>query len=583
MARKSFYMLLAIILTGMTLMPFNHTFAVGSSSSATITDSIVNVRSGPGLTHSVVARVQQGETFDVMDTQGDWIKIRVSSVKKGWVANWVVSLSDSKTNHKDSTYTKKESKGIITTNGLRVRRGPGSGYPVEGVLSINTKVDIIGQSGNWIQIQTDSMQGYVSKEYITSMSASSEKYTKKIKSGTITGDLLNVRNSASSTAPVIGKLAKGTVVNVLNQDNNWTCILFKGQQAWVSSEYISVQSNNSLNDHKNTIKVTATSLRVRDSASSNAKQISVVSQNQQFSVLNEKNNWYQIELADGKKGWISSWYTEKNDSSTIQLTRTNSDSVPEGSQITILYDGTNIRSEAGTHSSVTARANSGDTFDVVSIKNDWYEIKLKNGTNGFIAGWLVSVKGSIPQVNKQGAEVYLRGKTIVIDAGHGGTDGGARGIRGTLEKNLTLRTAMQVSSKLKAAGAKVILTRNNDRYLALSSRVTTSNLHGADAFISIHYDSTPDRSANGITTYYNQYYQQSLAETLHSSVIKATQLKNRGARYGDLHVIRENRQPAILIELGYISNLSEEVMINSSSYQEAVANGFVNGLAAYFK
>lgn len=583
MARKSFYMLLAIILTGMTLMPFNHTFAVGNSSSATITDSIVNVRSGPGLTHSVVARVQQGETFDVMDTQGDWIKIRVSSVKKGWVANWVVSLSDSKTNHKDSTYTKKESKGIITTNGLRVRRGPGSGYPVEGVLSINTKVDIIGQSGNWIQIQTDSMQGYVSKEYITSMSASSEKYTKKIKSGTITGDLLNVRNSASSTAPVIGKLAKGTVVNVLNQDNNWTCILFKGQQAWVSSEYISVQSNNSLNDHKNTIKVTATSLRVRDSASSNAKQISVVSQNQQFSVLNEKNNWYQIELADGKKGWISSWYTEKNDSSTIQLTRTNSDSVPEGSQITILYDGTNIRSEAGTHSSVTARANSGDTFDVVSIKNDWYEIKLKNGTNGFIAGWLVSVKGSIPQVNKQGAEVYLRGKTIVIDAGHGGTDGGAIGIRGTLEKNLTLRTAMQVSSKLKAAGAKVILTRNNDRYLALSSRVTTSNLHGADAFISIHYDSTPDRSANGITTYYNQYYQQSLAETLHSSVIKATQLKNRGARYGDLHVIRENRQPAILIELGYISNLSEEVMINSSSYQEAVANGFVNGLAAYFK
>lgn len=583
MARKSFYILLAIILTGMTLMPFNHTFAVGSSSSATITDSIVNVRSGPGLTHSVVARVQQGETFDVMDTQGDWIKIRVSSVKKGWVANWVVSLSDSKTNHKDSTYTKKESKGIITTNGLRVRRGPGSGYPVEGVLSINTKVDIIGQSGNWIQIQTDSMQGYVSKEYITSMSASSEKYTKKIKSGTITGDLLNVRNSASSTAPVIGKLAKGTVVNVLNQDNNWTCILFKGQQAWVSSEYISVQSNNSLNDHKNTIKVTATSLRVRDSASSNAKQISVVSQNQQFSVLNEKNNWYQIELADGKKGWISSWYTEKNDSSTIQLTRTNSDSVPEGSQITILYDGTNIRSEAGTHSSVTARANSGDTFDVVSIKNDWYEIKLKNGTTGFIAGWLVSVKGSIPQVNKQGAEVYLRGKTIVIDAGHGGTDGGAIGIRGTLEKNLTLRTAMQVSSKLKAAGAKVILTRNNDRYLALSSRVTTSNLHGADAFISIHYDSTPDRSANGITTYYNQYYQQSLAETLHSSVIKATQLKNRGARYGDLHVIRENRQPAILIELGYISNLSEEVMINSSSYQEAVANGFVNGLAAYFK
>ena len=67
--------------------------------------------------------------------------------------------------------------------------------------------------------------------------------------------------------------------------------------------------------------------------------------------------------------------------------------------------------------------------------------KLKNGTTGYIAGWIVSINGSAPQIERPGAESYLKNKTIVIDPGHGGHDNGTTGSEGHLEKELTLRTA----------------------------------------------------------------------------------------------------------------------------------------------
>jgi len=86
-----------------------------------------------------------------------------------------------------------------------------------------------------------------------------------------------------------------------------------------------------------------------------------------------------------------------------------------------------------------------------------------------------------------------------------------------------------------------------------------------------------------MTTYYYNSNQKPLGEQIHSSVISKTMLKNRGTRFGDYHVIRENRQKAVLVELGYLSNPAEEMLVTSSQYQQAVASGIFDGLARYFK
>lgn len=107
--------------------------------------------------------------------------------------------------------------------------------------------------------------------------------------------------------------------------------------------------------------------------------------------------------------------------------------------------------------------------------------------------------------------------------------------------------------------------------------------YNADAFISLHYDSNVDSSIHGMTGYYYHSYQQTLAESIFASTVGHTKMTSRGVRFGDFHVIRENSQKAVLMELGYLSNPAEEMMIKSAGFQENAASGLFDGLARYFK
>ncbi|MDP4170678.1 MAG: N-acetylmuramoyl-L-alanine amidase, partial [Bacillota bacterium] len=325
--------------------------------------------------------------------------------------------------------------------------------------------------------------------------------------------------------------------------------------------------------------VTANSLYIRQSTNLNAPIVGNVTKGQAFKIIEESNNWTKIEYKSNRFGWVASWYIDKS---------SQGNPLPSGqpvkqSTVTVLQDGTNIRKKPATTSDVLIRANEGESFLVKSIQSNWYEIKLKDGSIGYIAGWLVSVTGSAPRIEKPGAEIDLKNKTIVVDPGHGGQDSGTIGAQGTLEKNLTLRTALLLFDKLKAAGANVILTRSNDTYVPLPSRVSISQYQGADAFVSIHYDSNLNRSVRGTTGYYYHDYQKSLAQYLYTSLVRQTGLQERGVRFGDFHVLRENKQRSTLLELGYLSNPEDEMLVNSPQFQETASNGIFNGLARFFK
>jgi N-acetylmuramoyl-L-alanine amidase len=86
-----------------------------------------------------------------------------------------------------------------------------------------------------------------------------------------------------------------------------------------------------------------------------------------------------------------------------------------------------------------------------------------------------------------------------------------------------------------------------------------------------------------MTGYYYYSYQKPLAQYLYTSTLNQTRLKDRGLRFGDFHVIRENSQKATLLELGYLSNPEEELTLTSGLFQESAATGIYNGLARYFK
>ncbi|WP_342664629.1 N-acetylmuramoyl-L-alanine amidase [Marinococcus halotolerans] len=180
------------------------------------------------------------------------------------------------------------------------------------------------------------------------------------------------------------------------------------------------------------------------------------------------------------------------------------------------------------------------------------------------------------------SESAVAGKTIVVDAGHGDHDPGAQG-NGLKEKDINLETSKYLASKLRAAGANVVMTRESDKYLSLSQRSSIANNAGADAFLSIH---TNAGGGHGIETYWYSKYEgaesKELAEEIQSGIIRETSGRSRGVKEGNFHVIRETKIPSVLVELGFIDNSTEASYLKQSSYREKLAEGIYQGTNSYF-
>ncbi|RFB17645.1 N-acetylmuramoyl-L-alanine amidase [Bacillus sp. HNG] len=560
---------------------------------AVINTPVLNVREGPGLSYGRAAQVKQGEKYTIIDRNNEWVKLQLSSGKTGWVASWLI-----KENQSTSSPTTSSSTVVSTVDGLRFRSGPGTSFQVIGSLNKGNEAKFLEANENWSKISFNGHNGWVSSQFITakqssgstnSNSNSGSNSTTTKKTGTITASILNVRDQPNLQGRIIGKLKQNANVTITNEREVWLEIVFGGSSAWIHRDFVAGISSTEekpsqpaapqtpTNQGKIGV-VTASSLNVRDSSSLSGKVIGSLKQGNKVTIEEEVNNWSHITLSNGTNGWVASWYLD------IQLDTPTTEEPSSGkTAVKILYNGTNIRSGSSTSHSVVARGNEGDSFTMVAKEGDWYKINLPGNKIGYVAGWLVSVNGTENIVERPGVNQYLKGKTIVIDPGHGGNDSGAIGVSGTYEKTLNLRTARMVVDKLNASGANVVMTRNSDNYVSLRSRVSISHYRNADAFVSIHYDSTYDRNVRGVTSYYYKNIDVGLASTLQSELVKNTGFKNRQHRQGNYQVLRENRNPSVLLELGFISNPTEEYTVSTNTFQENVSNGIYYGLAQYFK
>jgi N-acetylmuramoyl-L-alanine amidase len=220
---------------------------------------------------------------------------------------------------------------------------------------------------------------------------------------------------------------------------------------------------------------------------------------------------------------------------------------------------------------------------------------------------------------------------VVIDPGHGGYDPGTVAADGTREKDVALAIALRLAASLKAEGIRAELTRSSDTFLSLAERTAVANQAGADLFVSIHMNSSPNSDASGIETYYlnnttdratirlarmengvsggysvssspnlnyilsdmRQQYKAndavSLAQMIEgetASTVNATtglQLKPLGAMQGPFYVLVGAMMPAVLVECGFLSNADEADLLETPAYQQAIANGIARAVADYFK
>ncbi|MFQ5586257.1 MAG: N-acetylmuramoyl-L-alanine amidase [Thermodesulfobacteriota bacterium] len=212
-------------------------------------------------------------------------------------------------------------------------------------------------------------------------------------------------------------------------------------------------------------------------------------------------------------------------------------------------------------------------------------------------------------------------KTIVIDPGHGGIDTGAIGPTGVMEKDINLAIAQELAELLsKKPGLKIILTRRDDQFIPLTERTAIANRSGADLFISIHTNASLRKVASGVETYFlsfdasdddarrvaafengvvkfeeeasdhqnetdylklilwdmtqTEFLNESslLAETIHERLTTVIKGEERGVKQAPFIVLIGAAMPAVLVEVGFITNPEEERHISQSTTQEAIAS-----------
>jgi len=217
---------------------------------------------------------------------------------------------------------------------------------------------------------------------------------------------------------------------------------------------------------------------------------------------------------------------------------------------------------------------------------------------------------------------------IVIDAGHGGKDPGAVGYDSLYEKDIVLPVALALKKELeKGLGVKVILTRDDDRFVTLGDRARIANRAGADLFISLHCNWAKNKDARGVETYFlaaartdwersvaafenraleyegespdrsdiigyilsdmiqNEYLKESqdLAAFVHEGIIANTDFEDRGVKQAGFYVLRGCYMPAVLVEMGFISNKLDAKELQKKEVQEKLVKGIAQGIAEFIR
>ncbi len=592
-----------------------------------VEDSVsVYVNNNGKLDH--VGYLMKGEVYYRNADYGDWHQIKFgNSIGYVWKAATVPSTNKNSSNLVSSspisTFTPTENVTVYDNSS-------GSLVPFL-TISKGVKYPYLNDWGDWYRVEVSGRIGFVYKTYTTKEFLKSDKYYEAVESN------IPIYDNSDGTLKTVGYLKKGEVFSRISDYGDWHQVRFGNGLGYVWKLATRPTTQNKMSSEITTSTgsqiqfISNEDLTVYDNSSGNLVPFATLYKNSKIQAISEMGDWYVINVS-GRKGYVYKPATTRIFGPDDQFFSVNEE------DLTIYDNSTGSLVPVGTLSK-------GQTFSRVSDYGDWHKIQFgdkygfvwkgatkvadnrslgkfattenKNITFKATTGltvydnssgalvpmgtikegqiyqaksingdWLqVQLSGRSGYVYKGGVEIIsgtLFGKVIVLDAGHGGHDPGAIG-KTSQEKALNIQTVLEVSKVLEEEGATVILTRNSDYFLSLQERVDISANYKPHAFISVHYNSSTSSSSRGVETYYfSNDKDLQLAKDLHEGIVSKVELRDRGARYENFFVIRENKYPAVLLELGFISNQDEENIIKTNSYHKKVASGVLHGLNKYF-
>ena len=398
---------IALATLAMIPMTANNAYA---SNIGTVTASSLNVRSGPSTSYTVVTTVKKNDKVNILQSSNGWYKIETSSGKQGWVSSSYISASNSNTNNSTNNNT-QSNIAIVNTDGLNFRNGAGTSYSIIKVLNKGEKVEVISESNGWSKVKHDSRLGYVASQYI-------DKATTNYTIKEVNTDGLNVRTGPSTSYATIGKLNKGTRVEVISESAGWSKINYNNKTAYVSSGYLKAVSTSTpdtkpedtTQQYKEIKVVNTDGLNVRKGPSTSYESIGKIDKGTSVEVISESDEWSKINYKN-TTAYVATKYLDKKSTNTEDTTQ-------QYKEIKVVNtDGLNVRKGPSTSYESIGKIDKGTSVEVISESDGWSKINYKNTTAYVATRYLdkISSNEQVPPVvggenaeNVSGATIYYK-------------------------------------------------------------------------------------------------------------------------------------------------------------------------------
>lgn len=394
-----------------------------------------------------------------------------------------------------------------------------------------------------------------------------------------------LRENPASDSKAIYQLKDQAKVHVLKEEKQWLYIRTLSQQeGWVAKWYLNnknIQADSSL-----TAKIRQ-STPYYASPDNQDKALGEIPAGELLPLNQESLGWARVQY---QKSYVYVATDQIDILSQEELTSQVQDSSTEEAAkeiVKVRVANQGAFDQPSSYGQVIYSPDLQEEFEFIDREtdadgNEWYLVKNSAGVQMYIEARISSFVSDSKNHSTNTSARSLKEATIMIDPGHGGEDVGALNSDVIFEKDFNLKTSLSLKEALEKAGAKVIMTRDSDQWVDLEQRAALSNESNADIFLSIHYDASTDPSWNGTTTYYFHEADYDLAVAMNNE-LKGLPLANVGASFGNYQVIRQNNHPALLLELGYLSNADDLKTVQEKDFNQKVNQAVVTALDNYLK
>ncbi|MBM7631295.1 SH3 domain-containing protein [Geomicrobium sediminis] len=478
--------------------------------------------------------------------------------------------------------------GIVTHHNLAIRSLASGSSSRLGGATTGDALEVYGEvnGGPWVKVKFNNVDAYTHSNYLTFLDVADSSLP-IVERGTVNHNNLAVRISPSGSSERIGTLTRGDSVLIHERvgSGSWVKITYKGGLAYTHRDYLRIQGS----------EEPPTSPEPPEQIPDPVEELGeivakgVVNTSSRLAVRVTPSGSAQ-SLGHLVNGNVVEIYEFVNGGPWVKIVYDGQVAFTHADHLNVTQVGEAIESASVTHHNLVVRSGPGASHNVIHRLPRGTQVQIYEYVNG--GPWVkISFSGGEGYTSVEHLAIGstgsgpLAGRTIVVDAGHGGRDSGATG-NGLVEKTINLQVSRELANRLERGGANVIMTRSNDTFIELVERARIANRASADLFISVHANAFPAATARGAETFYHPNDgpdSRRLATALQNRLVRDTGMVHRRVDPANFSVLRNTNMTASLIELGFVTNAGDASIMRQPGYPARAGEALYQGVLDFYR